>query len=500
MRPDELIKELQGQLEANIREAIKNKSSSPRARIRILADTQAHVYSLSKAGILGHLVYQMLYLYTQDRLNITTKEQKQLAKAIGEDGFVKDTKVVGIVKVANTAATNVFNELKKKFDSLAKSGPTRGATTKVSKGGTTEIKEGNEVFVYTFRPTDPSSGNTRIYKYIADQQRPVLEKALKPILELTDAGPGDIFNIGHMFNSTASTIGTLQELVKLAEARGMSKQQITNLKSIITKSANKNTVPLKEYYAEKKLNLNYKRRLTLDSKLYAEHNVLVELQSAEFNQEIKELEAKALALVRNDALNYLAKNWYKITGSPTDLKMTADHVLEDLVDGLDKALGNPTRFNKSKRKRSGNKKSKNIQKKGKRGTPTKPKLNNPIIRAIPVQEVTLDLISVKNIINEHLPEYVKANMGKGSATEVLNWRTGRFSSSAEVLNLFKVTNTKATVIEGLISYMRSPYDVFRPGGKLHKPGRDPKKLIDKSIRQILKDKALVNLTFRSKVN
>ena len=114
-----------------------------------------------------------------------------------------------------------------------------------------------------------------------------------------------------------------------------------------------------------------------------------------------------------------------------------------------------------------------------------------------VRDVATNLTSITAIINEHLPIYLRANMGKGAANQILNWRSGRFGQSAQLKALVEVKGSRGLMIQGLVSYMRHPYDVFRPGRDQYKPGRDPKLLIDKSIRQIMRDKALSAMSFKS---
>ena len=208
-----------------------------------------------------------------------------------------------------------------------------------------------------------------------------------------------------------------------------------------------------------------------------------------------------------DQIAYLEKEWIKIKGSPTIPEEILDATLVVSTKKFKKSVKDKTPIKTKPKKSRTRNKSETIQK-GKRSvrSVSKPKVRR---QKIPngkdpgdnprVQDVTENLITLKRIINEHLPEYIQKNMGKGSAKEILNYRTGRFANSAELLTIAQPGRTKTFVLEGVITYLRNPYDVFRPGGRLHKPGRDPKKIINKSIRQILKEKALSALSFRSEV-
>jgi hypothetical protein len=122
-------------------------------------------------------------------------------------------------------------------------------------------------------------------------------------------------------------------------------------------------------------------------------------------------------------------------------------------------------------------------------------------KIIPVQgkedtDATPNLASIIAVINAKLAEQLRRNMGQGSAPKRLNWRTGRFARSAELLALLP---TRGKAIEATITYLRNPYDVFLPGGKLHNDLRDPEKLIGKSIRQILSEQFGVTSTIRTRL-
>lgn len=95
------------------------------------------------------------------------------------------------------------------------------------------------------------------------------------------------------------------------------------------------------------------------------------------------------------------------------------------------------------------------------------------------------IANLQIILNQRLHDVIKRNMGKGNARSILNYRTGRFARSAEIK---KLTLDKQGVVNTFYTYMKYPYQTFEPGYKQGKPSsRDPKRLIDKSIRQIAKE-------------
>ncbi|CAB5218580.1 hypothetical protein UFOVP218_32 [uncultured Caudovirales phage] len=96
------------------------------------------------------------------------------------------------------------------------------------------------------------------------------------------------------------------------------------------------------------------------------------------------------------------------------------------------------------------------------------------------------LTNLLSLLNLHLQDVISANMGGGSRSDILNYRTGRFASSVKVERL---TTSREGMITAFYTYMKNPYATFSQGGKQAIPGtRDPKLLISKSIREIAAEK------------
>lgn len=92
------------------------------------------------------------------------------------------------------------------------------------------------------------------------------------------------------------------------------------------------------------------------------------------------------------------------------------------------------------------------------------------------------LNTLLNHINSSILEQIKRNMGTGTRTDVLNYRTGRFAESVKVE---KLSESRQGMITAFYSYMKNPYSTFSVGGRQEFPrSRDPKSLISKSIREI----------------
>lgn len=88
-----------------------------------------------------------------------------------------------------------------------------------------------------------------------------------------------------------------------------------------------------------------------------------------------------------------------------------------------------------------------------------------------------------DVFNRKLPETLKKNMGSPR----LNYRTGRFSESVRVTD---VVQTKKGYPSFGYTYQTNPYQTFEPGYNQGSQERDPRKLIDASMREIAAQFAL----------
>lgn len=89
-------------------------------------------------------------------------------------------------------------------------------------------------------------------------------------------------------------------------------------------------------------------------------------------------------------------------------------------------------------------------------------------------------LALKEMINAVLPDEILKNMG----SPALNNRTGRFRESAQVTNAL-VGPRGGINIE--YTYQRNPYETFEPGGAQGSSGRDPRRLIGNTIREIAQE-------------
>jgi hypothetical protein len=109
----------------------------------------------------------------------------------------------------------------------------------------------------------------------------------------------------------------------------------------------------------------------------------------------------------------------------------------------------------------------------------KKNLRTPIRRADTSRQrgVSSSPLQLMVLINKDLPRVVAKNM----QSPALNYRTGRFASSVRVTDV--VTTPKGFPSMGY-TYDKDRYQTFEPGFAQGSVDRDPRKLIDKSMREI----------------
>jgi len=87
-------------------------------------------------------------------------------------------------------------------------------------------------------------------------------------------------------------------------------------------------------------------------------------------------------------------------------------------------------------------------------------------------------MNIQAILDQRIKQQVQDNMGEGGA--LVN-RTGRFAQSVSVE---KVMQSRQGVLTAFYTYMKAPYQTFERGYAQGSLRRDPRKLINRSIREI----------------
>lgn len=168
--------------------------------------------------------------------------------------------------------------------------------------------------------------------------------------------------------------------------------------------------------------------------------------------------------------------WYTMPGSASLADDHSDLVLDSVMAEITE--GKYVRAGKKVQRRKAADKRVNINKpltnKLKRSTKSADSLRG--------QESEYNIHNLIAMINAKLHDTLHDNM----TSPRLVYRTGEFASS--------VTANATATAKGNLSigynYQQNPYAVFAPGGKMYTPDRDPRTLIEGSIRQIAAELAI----------
>ena len=269
--------------------------------------------------------------------------------------------------------------------------------------------------------------------------------------------------LGHSESFGGQTVGFAASTVRAAAARDSIRQ--------FTGSSQDREVLLKGFTQyERIIKVDLEHVQNIDAKgITKKYIPILSWQTAMSNQELAKTEATAI----KNFTKYM-KDVVDNEGSTKLLQGLEDVTLYELSSGIKKSkkkvTGTPRKKVKEKSKGSAKAKVKykssvNVVKDSSIGKGVVPKVGG-------AQQSLIPLASLIGPLNEQINRTVKDNMG---APRLVN-RTGRFAGSVRVTD---ITATPQGFPSIGYTYQRGPYDVFESS-----PDRDPRKLIDRSIREI----------------
>ena len=205
--------------------------------------------------------------------------------------------------------------------------------------------------------------------------------------------------------------------------------------------------------------------------------------------------AKAIAKLENKHGPALSKLKGSDTLQQKKTKESIDKVMKPL-QGLKKPKSGSVKVTKedTKRKKSSKKpKSKIVTPKLKSGAKknygaagAKIRQQRAVTKSSGAASSPLALIQE---FNRRLPSAILDNM----RAPALENRTGRFAASVRVVNILQTAKGFPSIG---YTYMRSPYETFEVGGAQGSVEKDPRRLIDKTIREIAAEAAMGRLFTR----
>ena len=181
-------------------------------------------------------------------------------------------------------------------------------------------------------------------------------------------------------------------------------------------------------------------------------------------------------------------DWKDIEGSPKQTEIVTDKAVRTVMKEIKKA--NPSAKLTYAKKKIKQKKRTTATSTNKKGKSTEKKKSGkrakaPVAARVKGQSrarvsAAMSPIGLTALLNKTLGDQVKKNMGPYPRR--LENRTGRFAGSAEVTNVAVLPKS----VEIQYTYQKDPYAVFEPqyGNELASYGRDPKRIIGGTIREI----------------
>lgn len=317
--------------------------------------------------------------------------------------------------------------------------------------------------VVTSKSNNSSDIYKQIYKIRQDRLSTLRNKVVKLFPKVSKEDTEHLLEIGHMTGHGIAEVRIQRALSELTSSMGRLKQEGADsvLNLIMSSYQHSNGKILKEFhmYVEDEAIANNKGQ-----KLAGENKLLVE--------------------ARKVLDEFLANNvdWANQQGSDSAVDIAISELLR-----IAKQSGAKVNKNPSTRKS----KSNTITDKAIIKSKTKPK-PPVVIKDTPIEGIDIpnsynnNWASLIEIINRKLPEQVANNMGIPG----LIYRTGRFAHSTKVLAIEKTKEGYPSIV---YDYQRDPYDVFdrvKGASPWNTPARDPRALVDKSVREIVQEMAI----------
>jgi len=269
---------------------------------------------------------------------------------------------------------------------------------------------------------------------------------------------------------SASQFGIDRAVEESVEKFDLSGAEASRLRSIVTTTRQK---------YDQKINIATDQYLTSGGKFNSSFRFILSSQATGRNQQDARLERK----VFTETINELKAEVVDVKELQQDTEAVITHALAGKKSSNKKVKGNSARSTSRKSKESGSKKieeaitsvfavSRGVEAIGIK-TPRKQKIAKK------------SNISLMNIINSQLPQTVMKNMIPPS----LENQTGRFASSTRITD---ITTTRKGFTSMGYTYEKQPYEVFEStsGSRFGSIERDPRRLIEGSIREIAAELAI----------
>lgn len=375
----------------------------------------------------------------------------------------------------NTALDTLMTEIRQNFKSLVNK---RGDTVKFIRGS----RSGNVIKVIIMTP-EGTAQNRDNFGLAQKQYSEPLQNFYENFLEIINQPisrpstsnkegkvdlkkAGQVFNLEH-FKNSSNVRAFLADTIHDNLMAHYTKDQYGNLEADLKKLGLKTKLEIK------------KNAKTGEVKVFLGSQILNVAQSAS-EQKLK----KGLQDALTKAIDRLKKDeLLKLKGSASIADVKKQKVVKSIVDPFRKVKGVKVTSDTAKKKITKTKSSAKVEvsPRIKKGGAVKPQLRKRKMKGarLPKTATGFEPLQLLGILNQRLPEVVRKNMVE---PRLVN-RSGRFASSVKVTDISKTPQGFPSIG---YTYQRDPYEVFEEGskGNWSNGDRDPRELIDKSIREI----------------
>lgn len=237
------------------------------------------------------------------------------------------------------------------------------------------------------------------------------------------------------------------------------------------------------YRTEVKLGVKHSQVLTSGGNFSKKYVAVLTYQKAETNQSRKNIEQAAL----NDFFAALTAEEILNTKYTTSLKDATEQVLLQALSPKSAVVQGKKAKTIKEQDTSSNKGSFTRQIEAQRDSSSGMKQAAGTLKgkvpSIASSNTIPKLPELLNALNKNINATVAKNMG----SPALNYQTGRFAASVSIEDVYPADSSSAGVV---YTYMKYPYQTFEPGYLQGSRDRDPRVLIDKSIREIAAEFAM----------
>jgi hypothetical protein len=224
------------------------------------------------------------------------------------------------------------------------------------------------------------------------------------------------------------------------------------------------------------LTVNHYQQVTPRGKLTKNYTAILSSQDAKENLLDAVDEKAALAELRK-SIEKEYKYLLHQEGSDTLYEATEDHLNHRLAKSKNATFTGKRRPKESSKSSGKGKNSKSSAVKSSVKVISGAGATKPKRRKAASKGIASNPLALIAEFNRRLPDAIAKNMG----SPALNYRSGRFASSVRVTDIQKTGKGFPSIG---YTYMKYPYQTFEPGYAMGDIERDPRKLIDKTMREI----------------